>query len=301
DSPTRLDFASGILERSGIHFRCRYDRIAEPIIIEDGNGDKVQIFALPFVDEVFVRSLYPEEGIKSHQDALEFLLAVIKDNMDPSIPSILTCHAYTGRDPIRSDSERELLVGNQGLVPVEIFEGFDHVAMGHLHRPQVPSRSLNVHYSGSLMPYSFSETGYNKSSIILELAGDHFELEEFHHCLKRGFSCIEGCLDDLLTDPTLEDVRDDYLSIKLTDTGMLMDIHRKLRERFANVLEIDQPALHVNPAGSSSITREQADDPIQLFSLFLDRFGWDEQRDAAVEMFKNVRNTLNNENMEGSS
>ncbi|MFO8051888.1 MAG: exonuclease subunit SbcD, partial [Thermoplasmatota archaeon] len=135
DSPSRLDFASGVLERSGIHFRCRYDRITDPIIIEDDEGGVVEVFALPFVDEVEVRTLFPDEGIRTHQEATGFLLEMVRERVDPSIPSILMAHAYTGREVMRSDSERELLVGGQGLVDPDMFRGFDHVALGHLHRP----------------------------------------------------------------------------------------------------------------------------------------------------------------------
>ncbi|MBN1538711.1 MAG: exonuclease SbcCD subunit D, partial [Candidatus Thermoplasmatota archaeon] len=289
DSPARLDFASGVLERSGIHFRCRYDRITEPIVIEDDEGQRVQVFALPFVDEVQVRSLYPEEGIRTHQEATDLLIGRIKDAMDTNIPSILLAHAYTGQDPKRSESERELLVGNQGLVPIEAFEGFDHVALGHLHRPQAASR--NIHYSGSLMPYSFSEAGHSKSSIILEPEGSGFTRRALEHDLNRRFSTISSTMDRLLADPAYERYRDHYLSIVLEDEGYLMDVHRRLRERFPYILEIDQPSLHIQPTTSIPLTREEANDPSKLFALFLEKFGWEEgdERDMALKIFSEAR------------
>ncbi len=296
DSSSRLDFASGVLERSGIHFRCRFERITEPIIIEDENGVKVQVFALPFVDEVQVKAMFPDEGIRTHQDATDFLVKKIRDGVDESIPSILMAHAYTGKEPKRSDSERELLVGNQGLVPVEVFEGFDHVALGHLHRSQVASRSRNIYYSGSLMPYSFSEAGQEKSSLALELEDGGFKPDEMVHDLNRRFSTLSDTMDLLLSDPKYERYRDHYLSIKLEDSGYLMDVHRRLRERFPYLLEIDQPALHALPSSSTPLTREEANDPSKLFSLFLEKFGWEgEELDMALELFSDVRQELDRE------
>ncbi|MCK5773102.1 MAG: exonuclease subunit SbcD [Thermoplasmata archaeon] len=297
DSSSRLDFASGVLERSGIHFRCRLDGIKEPIVIEDDIGNKVQVFALPFVDEVQVKATFPDEGIRSHQDATEFLIKRIRGGMDGTIPSILVAHAYTGRDLQRSESERELLVGNQGLVPSELFEGFDHVALGHLHRPQVASRSRNIHYSGSLMPYSFSEAGQEKSSLVLELDEGGFTLTPIVHDLNRRFSSLSDTMDLLLSDPKYEGYRDHYLSIKLEDRGFLMDVHRRLRERFPYLLEIDQPALHALPSSSTSLTREEANDPSKLFSLFLEKFGWEEgdDLDMALDLFSEVRAKVDRE------
>lgn len=294
DSPSRLDYASGILERSGIHFRCGYDRITEPVSVTDREGKTIHIYALPFVDEIHVRSLFPEEEIKTHQDATEFLVDLIRNNMDTSITSILAAHTYTGRTALRSDSERELLVGHQGLVDIDVFSGFDHVALGHLHRPQISSSGLNVHYSGSLIPYSFPEADQEKSFIRLDLIDGSFQIEKIPHLLKRNFSILEGSMNDLMDDERYEGFRDQYLSVKLTDIGLLVDIHRRLSERFPHVLEIDQPALHMEPSGSQSISREDADNPSKLFSLFLDKFRWDESenRDLALKMFEDVRSKL---------
>ncbi len=294
DSPSRLDFASGILEKNGIHFRCRYGRIKEPVIVTDSEGNKVQVFALPFVDEVFVREMYPDEGIKTHQDATEFLLNRIREAKDDSLPSILLAHTYTGREPLRSESERELLIGNQGLIDIDLFREFDHVALGHLHRPQVSSRTHNAYYSGSLMPYSFSETEHRKSSLVLELSKGKLVRKELEHATLREFSKISGNLDELLNSPDLDKYSSHYLSVILTDMGYLIDTHRKLRERYPHLLEIDQPALHRELEDMCTITCEQADDPNQLFSLFLDRFRWEEGegRKTAIELFKEVRREI---------
>ncbi len=294
DSSSRLDFASGVLEMSGIYFRCRYDRITEPIIVQDREGNSVQVFALPFVDEVVVKAEFPGNDIRTHQDATAFLVDMIRGSKDPSIPSILVAHTYTGREPLRSDSERELLVGNQGLVDIEVFHGFDHVALGHLHRSQVPSRTNNIQYSGSLMTYSFSEAGQEKSSNVLELDGDVIVSRDMVHKMPRKFSVIEGEMNDLLMDTRYEGYRDHYLSVKIIDKALLVDIHRRLLERFAHILEIDQPALHVDAAGPDHITREDADDPSKLFSLFLDRFGWAEgkERDLACSIFYDIRKDI---------
>lgn len=300
DSPSRLDFASGILERSGIHFRCRYDRITDPIIMEDDEGEQVQIFALPFVDEVVVKALYPERGIRTHQEATNFLLDRIREAKDPSIPSILMAHTYTGREPLRSESERELLVGAEGMVDINMFKGFDHVALGHLHRPQVASRTGSVHYSGSLITYSFSEFDHSKSSMILEVIDGKLSRSNFPHVLLRKFSRISGKLDEILLSDEFQRFRDNYLSVVLTDKGYLVDIHRKLRERFPHILEIDQPALHLDTSCISRLTREQTEDPQLLFSLFLDRFGWEdkEEKEFALKMFMDIRRNLQNEDRE---
>jgi exonuclease SbcD len=288
DSPERLDFASGILERNNIHFRCHYDRITEPITIRDREGNLINVFALPFVDEVKVRALFPQENLKTHQDATAFLVKMIRDGKDPDTPSILMAHTYTGREVRTSESERELLVGNQGYVDIEAFDGFDHVLLGHLHRSQAANKSLEVYYSGSLIPYSFSEVDHPKSSSILEYNGKGWKKRRFDHRLEREFRVIEDSFRELLESERYSGFGDDYLSVKLTDKGFLVDIHKRLMERFPHILEVDQPALHRQPEGPDAVSREDSDDPVRLFSLFLDRFGWEEEKERAVEIFEEV-------------
>lgn len=292
DSPARLDFASGVLEKNGVHFRCGYDRLTDPVIIEDAQENIAEIFALPFVDEITVKSRFSEAGIRTHQEATEYLLDEIRKVKDPESISILMAHSYTGKKAYRSDSERELLVGNQGFVESEIFRGFDYVAMGHLHRPQTASKSNNIIYSGSLIPYSFSESGHTKSSVSLEFDGDDMNIRRIPHKLRRNFSVLEDSMKNLTEDERYSGYRDHYLSVSLTDSGLLVDIHKRLMERFPHVLEIDQPALHIETDGPENISREDADDPARLFSLFLDRFQWKENRERAMEIFHEIRKEI---------
>ena len=67
-----------------------------------------------------------------------------------------------------SDSERPLTVGGAGAVPAALFDGFDYVALGHLHRPQRVGADA-VRYAGSLLTYSFDEVAQRKSVSIVEI------------------------------------------------------------------------------------------------------------------------------------
>lgn len=79
---------------------------------------------------------------------------------------MLLCHQFiTGA--ATCDSEQGA-VGGLDQIPAEVFAGFDYVALGHLHGPQQVG-SPTVRYSGSPLPYSFSECGQKKSVTIVNL------------------------------------------------------------------------------------------------------------------------------------
>lgn len=49
-----------------------------------------------------------------------------------------------------------------------VFDPFDYVALGHIHRPQNMG-SPRLRYCGSPLKYSFSEAGHQKSVTVVEL------------------------------------------------------------------------------------------------------------------------------------
>lgn len=69
--------------------------------------------------------------------------------------------------PEACDSETPS-VGGSDRVDTSIFDGFDYVALGHLHGPQKMGRDT-IRYAGSPLKYSLSETGHHKSFAVVTL------------------------------------------------------------------------------------------------------------------------------------
>lgn len=68
-----------------------------------------------------------------------------------------------------SDSERPIQLGGALTVePEKLPEKAQYIALGHLHKPQkVRGAKSPAYYSGSILPYSFSETGYRKGVYLV--------------------------------------------------------------------------------------------------------------------------------------
>jgi exonuclease SbcD len=97
------------------------------------------------------------------------LLASHREN-GKALPLIVTGHLTTvGGNS--SESEREIHIGSLGAVEAKSFEGFDYVALGHLHRPQTVGGQAQVRYAGSPIPLSFSEAEDGKAIVIFEADG----------------------------------------------------------------------------------------------------------------------------------
>ena len=100
-----------------------------------------------------VRHALPEraEEIQSTADGVR--AALEQTQIDPGERNILLAHQFvTGA--LRCEAE-ELQVGDVDQIPVELFDAFDYVALGHIHSPQkVAARpcATVVHHSNIRFP-----------------------------------------------------------------------------------------------------------------------------------------------------
>ena len=136
---------------------------------------------------------------------------------------IVVAHAFVS-GAVASESERLLTVGGTAEVGVELFSGFDYVALGHLHRPQRVAAGVDtVRYSGTPLPYSFSET-HPKQVVLVDMATDGTtEVRTVEVPLGRRVATLTGTLDELLADPSTTAVADAFVRAVVTDRGYVVD------------------------------------------------------------------------------
>ena len=163
DSPERLAFGGRLMEGAGIHLSPVYDGKVEPVTLSDQYGD-VRFWLLPFVKPIHVKRYFPDAGIESYTDAVR--TAIEHMGADFTSRNVLVTHQFvTGAATCKSE---EISVGGTDNVDASVFDGFDYVALGHIHGPQNIGSS-RVRYCGTPLKYSFSEAGHYKSVTVVEL------------------------------------------------------------------------------------------------------------------------------------
>ncbi|AZI58249.1 exonuclease SbcCD subunit D [Nakamurella antarctica] len=147
--------------------------------------------------------------------------------------------ASTGQDSGRTEGEksgRVMHVGTVGSVSASVFDGVDYVALGHLHRPQEIAH--NKRYSGSPLPYSFSEAGYAKSVWLVDLdAAGLNQVRALKLPVVRPLATVRGTLADVIAG--YGDLIEHYLTVELTDEIRPTDPMRRLRERFPHTVRLE--------------------------------------------------------------
>jgi exonuclease SbcD len=162
---------------------------------------------------------------------------------------------------------------------VETFSGFDYVALGHLHGSQQLD-GPRVAYSGTPLPYSFSEQHHTKSVRIVELdAHGNASVEVVPLGVGRKLCTIEGCLDELCHAPQYADAVEARVRIVLTDEVLPLQAMARLHARFPHVAELRHrpPDVLRSTASSRNQQVREASSPLALAAAF---FGDQQGRQA---------------------
>ena len=287
DSHVRVSVYDDLLSAFGVTIRGDLRRAAEPVLVEPRRGGQpVAIYPLPYLEPAVDGPALSDGALQgerfTHQTVTRLALERIQQHRaaQPSRRSLLVAHTFVAGGET-SDSERELTVGNVDRVSVETFDGFDYVALGHLHGSQQLA-SARVAYSGTPLAYSFSEQHHSKSVRIVELnAAGVPSVEVVPLGVGRPLKTLEGPLDDLLRDPRHEPFRGAWLRIVLTDDSLPIQAMARLRQRFPHVAEL----RHQPPESSSasvSHRHQQVREALSPLDLSLAFFA-DQQGRSATE------------------
>src|SRR5215469_4236440 len=242
DSARRLGFSSALIDKAGVHLRTRPAALGDPVLLANDHGP-VAVYGIPYLEPAIGLGGAGEPAPggaagRSHQAVLgEAVARVRSDALSRGVArTVVLAHGWvTGG--AGSDSERDIRVGGVGDVPAALFSGFSYVALGHLHGQQVLGDRLR--YSGSPLPYSFSEAHHRKGTWLVEL-GDAGKLA-VHRVPAPAYkrlSVVRGRLDDLLSCARYADVEGDFLAVTLTDTARPQAAMDRLRRRFPHVLTL---------------------------------------------------------------
>ena len=290
DSPERLAFGSRLMEGAGVYLSPVYDGNVKPITLTDEHGP-VDFWLLPFLKPAHLRRFYPEETIDSYTDAVGAAIAHM--NIDPSRRNVLLCHQFvTGAATCESE---ELIVGGTDNVDAAVFDGFDYVALGHLHGPQNVGSS-RIRYCGTPLKYSFSETSQYKSVTVAELGekGD-LTLHTVPLTPRHDMRVIQGTFAQLTAENSdAAGEREDYLHIILTDEEDVPEALGRLRLVYPNILKLSYDNTRTRT--SQSVDRAQRvaqKSPLELFEELYETQNnqpmSQEQRDFAQRLIEQLR------------
>lgn len=256
DSDDRLNYGSALFASNQIFISAVFDGTLHRQSFADGDAE-VDIYMLPFVKASQVRHYFPDEDIKSYDDAVRLIIG--NTPIDKKHKNILVAHQFVagrGEDPALAGSES---IGTQSVGTVEkigydCFDDFDYVALGHIHSPQRVGRE-EIRYAGSPLKYSLSEVSNEKSATLITVsAGERVETEIVPLKPMRDMRHIKGPMKELLDKKNVRSP-EDFIYATLTDEDIISEAMGIFQQVYPNTLRIDYDNSHTRQIEQVDISR----------------------------------------------
>lgn len=262
DGRERLEYGAQWFEHADLYIRTQLHQMVEPICIED-----TCFYTLPFANVSELQAYFEDPEIDTYQDGLERCLAEMKSVLDPSKTNILISH-LTVQGGTRSESERPLSIGTVESVTQQTFDMIDLVMLGHLHHP-FSINSEFIHYSGSLLQYSFSEANQPKGYRCVTV-----DKNEGHQSIfkplepRRKLEVIEADYDDVIQERIEVDNKNNYFQFKLQNMSHVMDPMLHLKQIYPNTLSLMNTTHHFAETNTEDTTEIHHMSDIDIIRTF---------------------------------
>ena len=283
DSFRRLSYGAAFFEASGVHLRTTIEDATRPVELTDGTL-RVHVYAIPYLaPRLHATALGVDPThhavLGTVTDAIRADAAERHARGEGADRIIVMSHATvsdtTGSDIAasadttpRSDSERDISVGGIDWVPASLFDGFDYVALGHIHKRFPVTHTIR--YSGSPLGFSFSEEHNRNGAYLIELnPGEEPTISSHEWATRVHMKTLRGTMDQLLNSPENSPYEQGYYCrIELTDETLPVGAVDRLRSRYETISHFSyrstQPATDKPVA--APLTRDA--DPVETFDQF---------------------------------
>lgn len=279
DSGERLSFLSNVLDQNGLYIAGQLEREMKHVTLRDEDGD-VTFWLLPFVFPSLVSDVLDDPTIRDYDTAVRKYLAA--QDIDFSQRNVLIAHQNVLANGVESErGGSETMIGGVGEIDYTAFDGFDYVALGHIHAAQSVGRPA-VRYAGSPLCYHFSEIRKpRKGPVYLELnaKGTPLTFEICELPVRHRMRELRGAFSEVLDSVISATEREEYIRVVLTDDNIPVDASAQLRallnERGSFLMEVvrdvNRPVLSEKRIAGQAIQDKPLD---ALFSEFYaDRTG----------------------------
>lgn len=266
----------------------------ESHIIEIPN--KAYVIAIPYSYERSIPNGF-------FQDLLQ---KVEERNLD-QLPVVMMAHTtIRGCDFKGHDNSTELSVGGiDSLEIADLGEGYDYLALGHIHHEQwIRGSHHHIRYSGSPLPVSFDENYEHSISIVtIEKHGDEPQLKKIAisnpHPLvtlptdgfvswEEGKRLLENFPDDLAAYIRLNIEVDDFLPAEANQEAA--NLTKEKTCRFC-LIHTQRKQKERGTQKAMTVQEFQAESPIDIARRFAEDSGIEFDEDL-TEMFKEITEQL---------
>lgn len=181
-----------------------------------------------------------------------------------------------------------------------VFDGFDYVALGHIHSPQHVGKET-IRYCGTPLKYSFSEAGHKKSVTVAEFKEKgNVEIKTIPLTPRLDLRKIKGTYLEVTDRKAYtEENRYDYMQITLTDEEDIPNAMARLRTIYPNLMSLAYDNTRTRENREIQGLQEQSrKTELELFGEFFEKLNNEPMKEEQEEYMKNLIRKLKEETNE---
>jgi exonuclease SbcD len=167
--------------------------------------DQSSFTFLPFRDRKSYNSISNSEAVSLLKDSLVYELASVPTHYSKVVIGHL---AIEGSIPVGDEIDD---LSNELFCPLDMFDNFNFVWMGHVHKPQIMQKIPHIAHIGSIDTSNFAETDHKKHIIIFDCNLHTYITEDLP---TRPLQKINITVPSHITDTT------QYVIDQIKDTGI---------------------------------------------------------------------------------
>lgn len=285
DGVDRLIYGSDWFKGYHLHLHTKIEEALTPVTLNN-----VDFYLIPYIEPVEARLYFKDDTIRDHQAAYQAVIKQITDQMNTERINMVVSHLFV-QGGHQSDSERPLSIGTIEFVSENLFEPFDHVALGHLHHP-FAVKSDTVFYSGSLLKYSFSEVeqpkGYRLITVADDVTSQFIPLTPL-----KDLKEINAAYDDAINDRLLLTSHNDYFKMNLSGMYGHNDPMAKLKQLYPNLLELRHSEQTAAKDIQAAVVDMKSD--IDIINHFVFEESDSELTESQLEILEQLMKEIDNE------
>lgn len=207
----------------------------EGYILFERDGEYLYVNALPYPSETRFKEAV-KEGESFNEKIRRWVQKGFSGN-DCNYPQILLSHFFA-LGAVSGGEEREIELGGAKAVDKNYLPPCAYTALGHIHKYMAVDSARNIHYSGSVLQYSFDEIN---DKFVLTADIDAQGCKNFRKIpLKSGIKLKRLSADGLeRAQSLLSENTSFYVELELAaDRPLTRAENRELRLRFPNLVSL---------------------------------------------------------------
>lgn len=250
--------------------------------------NNLKVACLPYPSErVLTRA--GEDAKLSYAIAVEKALKYLYSKVSDATFKVLLTHLFIAGSKFTKTEREATITQYYAVEPSSIPEGFDYVALGHIHRYQRLEKVVShAYYTGSLFQLDFSESGQDKFFNFVELKeGEPPKVEAVKLSLKNPLHSVEINQENYRRELDKLKLLDGYLKVHLiikdkTKVNLVVDTIKEVLGEKLIKLELLTPEEILSRKIKKEITK------VNLFELYKEYFKENYKKELPEEILKTL-------------